>query len=137
MRSGGVQDVDRIVGIELAHTFRDRLRLKLFEDLLAHGVVNFGQRREVEVLAHQLNELRAELRIERLDQIAGIRLVQFANQRAQQARIAPCDRFADHLDVFGPDRAVGIAQQRVSAMRRRLGHVLGIDHADLAVSVAA
>ena len=83
------EDVDRVVGIELAHALGDGLGRQLFEDLLAHRVVDFGQRREVEVAAHQLDQLRPQLGIERLDQVAGVGLVQFADQRPQQAGVAP------------------------------------------------
>jgi len=42
------EDRDGIVGLELAHAFGDGLCRQLFEDLLAHGVVDFGERREIE-----------------------------------------------------------------------------------------
>ncbi len=132
------QDVDGVVGIEIAHALGDGFGFEFLEDFLAHRVVDFGQRREVEIRAHQFDELRPQVGVERLDQVADVGLVQFTHQRAQQARVTARDRLADHLDVFGPDRAIGIAQRRRVrvAARRRLGHVLGIDHAGL-VSVAA
>ena len=123
------EDVDRIVGIEVAHALGDGLGLQFFEDLLAHRVVDFGERREVEVLAHQLDELRAQILIERLDQVAGVGLVQFADQRAQQAGVAPRDRLGDRLDKFGTNRAGFVAQRgRSLADGRRL---LFIEHAGL------
>ena len=48
--------VDGIVGIELANTLRDRFRLQFFEDFLADGIVDFVQRREVEIGAGQLHK---------------------------------------------------------------------------------
>ena len=132
------EDVDRVVGIEIAHALRDGPGLEFLEDLLAHRVVDFGQRREVEVLAHQLDQLRAQLGIERLDQVAGVGLVQLADQRAQQPRVAPRDRLGDGLDEFGADRAFCVAQRRprgaFGVMGRRLGHVFLVDHAGSAVS---
>ena len=53
------------------------------EDFLADGIVDFGQRRKIELEAHHLDQPRAELRIERLDQIADIGLVQVADELAQ------------------------------------------------------
>lgn len=97
-------------------------------DLLAHRIVDFGERREIEVLAQQFDELRAEVVIERLDQVAGIGFVQLSDQRAQQAGIAPGDRVRDGLDERRPDRAVLIAQ----SIRRSVGgcgDVLFVGHA--------
>jgi hypothetical protein len=62
-----LEDVDRVIGVELAHALGDGLGFQFLEDLLAHGVVDFGERREVEVGAHQLDELGARVGIERLD----------------------------------------------------------------------
>ena len=123
-----LQDVDGVVGIELAHALGDGLGAEFLEDLLAHRVVDFGQRREVEVLAQQLDELRAEVVIERLDQVAGIGFVQLADQRAQQAGIAAGDRFRDGLDELGPDRAVLIAQT-IGRSVGGCGDVLSVGHA--------
>ncbi len=54
--------------------FGDGLGRQLLEDFLADRVVDLGQRGEVEVVPHQLDQARAQLRIERLDQIADIGL---------------------------------------------------------------
>jgi hypothetical protein len=62
-----LQDVDRIVGVELAHALGDGLGFELVEDLFADRVVDLGQRREIEVAAHELDEARAVLRVERLE----------------------------------------------------------------------
>ncbi len=141
-----LEDVDRVVGIEIAHAFGDGAGLQLFEDLLAHRVVDFGQRREVEILAHQLDELRPQIRVERLDQVAGIGFVQLADQRAREARVAAPDRLGDGLDEFGADRAGLVAQGRGGAgafgvKDRRLGQILLgqiflVDHAGLGASCA-
>ena len=42
------EDVDRVVGIEVAHALGDGLGRQLLEDFLADRVVDLGQRREVE-----------------------------------------------------------------------------------------
>ena len=70
-------------------------RRQLFEDLLADGVVDLGQRREVEVRAHQLDQARAQFRIERLEDRAGVRLMQFADKLAQRAGVACVERLDD------------------------------------------
>ena len=80
------QDGDGVVGIELAHALGDGFRRQLFEDLLADGVVDLGQRGEVEIRAHQRDQARAQFRIERLDDGAGVGLVQLADQLAQRGR---------------------------------------------------
>ena len=66
--------------------------------------------------------------IERLDQVAGVGFVQFADQRAQQAGIAPGDRLGDRLDELGPDRAVVVAQT-IGRSVGGCGDVLFVDHA--------
>ena len=66
--------------------------------------------------------------IERLDQVAGVGFVQFADQRAQQIGIASLDRFRDGLDEFGPNRAVLIAQ-RVGRSIGPFGNVHVFGHA--------
>ena len=103
------QDVDGVVGIEIADALGDGLGRQLLEDFLAHRVVDFGQRREVEVLAHQLDELRPQIPVERLDQVAGVGFVQFADQRAQQAGVASFDRLGDLFEVLRADRTLVVA----------------------------
>jgi hypothetical protein len=44
-----LEDVDRIVRIEVAHALGDGFRLELLENFLADRVVDLGERREVEV----------------------------------------------------------------------------------------
>ena len=60
-------------------------------------------------MPHQLDQARAQLRIERLDQIAGIGLVQVAHQLPQGRRIALLDCLRDTLDKVLAHRAVLIA----------------------------
>jgi len=83
-----------------------------FEDLLAHRVVDFSQRREVEILAHQFDQLRAQRAVERLDQVAHIRFVQVADQGAQARRVASLDRGGDLCDEFGANAPLFVAQRR-------------------------
>ena len=88
------EDVRRVVGIEVADALGDGLGRQLFEDLLADGILDLGERGEVELAAEQLDEARAQVGIERLDQVAGVGLVQFADQRLQGRGVAALDRFA-------------------------------------------
>ena len=46
----------RIVGFNVAHAFGDGLRRQLVENFLAHRVVYFGERGEIEVDAEQLDQ---------------------------------------------------------------------------------
>src|SRR5262249_43952095 len=50
-----LEQFGRVVGVELAHALRDGLRRQFLEDVLADRVVDFRQRREVELRAHQLD----------------------------------------------------------------------------------
>jgi hypothetical protein len=50
--------------------------------LFADGIFDLGQRREIEVASHQLDQLGTQLRLERLDQIANVGLVQIAEEFA-------------------------------------------------------
>ena len=55
----------------------------IFEDLAADGVVDLGQRHPVEIVAHEADELVALVRIERLQHVAEIGLVQVADERCE------------------------------------------------------
>ena len=89
------QDVDGVIGIEFAHALGDGFRRQLVEDFLADGVVDLGQRGEVEIRAHQRDQARAQFRIERLDDGAGVGLVQLADQLAQRGAVAASERLDD------------------------------------------
>ena len=88
---------------------------QFFEDFLAHRVVDFGQRGEIEVDAQQFDQPRAQFRLERLDQVAEVGFVQVADQRAQRFFVARLDRAGDLFNEFGPDGAVISANGRVLA----------------------
>ncbi len=124
-------DVGRIVGIEIADAFGDDLGGNLVEDLLADRVVNLGQRGEVELAPQQLDKARPELAIKRLDQVAGVGLVQLADQCLQAFGVAAFDRLAHAVEKFGADRAVVVAERD---RRQGPGHLSLIDHAGLAVA---
>src|SRR5438132_1160014 len=85
---------------------RDRLRLELFEDLFADGIVNLVQRREVEVRPRHLNQADAIVGFERCDQIAEIGLVKLGHHRAQERRIIGLDTARDLFDELGANFAI-------------------------------
>ena len=121
-----LQDGDGVVGIELAHALGDGFRRQLFEDFLADGVVDLGQRREVEIRAHQRDQARAQFRIERLDDGAGIGLVQLADQLAQRRGVAGVERLDDLVDIIRAQVALVVARRNGGQCR---GHVFLVEHA--------
>ncbi len=104
------EDRDRVVGIELAHALGDRFGRQLVEDLLADRIVDLGQRGEVEVAPHQLDQARSQLRIERLDDVADVGFVQVADQRQHRRPISSLDGLAHALHELLAQRSVVLAQ---------------------------
>ena len=89
------EQFDGVVGFQFADAFRDRLGFEFFEDFLADGVIDFVQRREVEVGAREFHQAGPLLRIERLDQVAEVGLMQFGHDFAQKWRIGGLNRGRD------------------------------------------
>ena len=106
------EQFDGVIGLELADAFRDRLRLELFEDLLADGVVDLVQRREMEIGAGQFHQADAVVRLERSDQVAEIGFMQLGDDLAQERRIVSPDAARDLFDEFGTDVAFLIAHRQ-------------------------
>ena len=113
----GFEQLDRVVGFELADALGDGLRRQLLEDLLAHALVDFVQRGEVEIGAGQLDQADAVVGLERLDQIAEIGLVQLGDAGAQRGAVAGLDRMGNLLDEFVTNFAVFIAHRDVVEYR--------------------
>jgi hypothetical protein len=107
-----LEDRDRVVGFDVAHAFRHRLRRQLFENFVAHRIVHLGERGEVEVDAEQFDQARAAGRLQRFQQGAEIGFVQVADQAAQRGNVGGIDRLRDLYDEIGADRAIIIAQRR-------------------------
>ena len=122
------EDVGRVVGFEPADALGDGLRRHLFEDFLAHRIVDFGERRIVEFAAHQLDEGRPQLGVERLDQVAGVGLVQVAGQLPQRRRVAALDAGAHAIEEFRPDRAVLVAEHVGAVMSLVFEHAAWPSH---------
>ena len=64
-------------------------------------VGNLGERGEIEIVAHERNEPRSRLRIERLEQRAEIGLVQIARERDEFRASAQRDGSFHRGDEFG------------------------------------
>ena len=107
-----LEDRHGVVGHDVAHAFRHRLRRQLFENFLAHRIVDLGQRGEVEVDAEQFDQPRAMVGIERFQPGAEIGFVQVAHQTAQGRRVGGVDRARDLPDKGNADRAVLGTQRR-------------------------
>jgi hypothetical protein len=105
-----LQQRDGVVGLQFAHALGDRTRRQFLEDFLAHRVVDFGERGEVEIDAEQFDQARPLLRRERLDQRPKIGLVQVADQLAQIRHIGRLDRRCNRRDEVGADGAIVVAQ---------------------------
>ena len=76
-------------------------------------------------MPHQLDQPGTQLRVERLDQIANVSLVQLADQFAQRRGILRGDRLRNALDKVGAHRPVLIAQ-RVRGRSR--SHIFFFQH---------
>ncbi len=125
-----LEQFDRVVGLQLAHALRDRLGLEFLEDFLADGVVDFVQRREVEMSAGQLNEADAVVGLERRDQIAEISLMEFRNHGTQERLVGGMNRARDLVDEFAANFAIFCAhRQPVEHGDGGLGNVLIFGHA--------
>ena len=121
------EHLDRIVGFELADALGDGLRRQFLEDFLADGLVDFGQRREVEIARRSARPGGAVVGIERLDQVAEIGLVQVADDMRAARRCRRLDRVRDRLDEFVADVAVFIAHRHVVEYRDSSRATIGRD----------
>ena len=124
-------DLDGVVGIELADGLGDLLVRDRFEDFAADRVVDLGQRHPVEIVAHEADELVALVRLERLQHVAEIGFVQVADERAERLAVMPLDRAGDALDEVG-DRAP--PPRRGCASRPRLPSLVAVSVSTAALS---
>ncbi len=128
------EQFDGIVGIEFADTLGHGFRLQFLEQFLADGVVDFVERREVEIGAGQLDQGRALVGIEGFDQVTEIGLVQLADDLLEECGIGNLNRVRDRLDKFGANVAVIVAHRHLVERRQflgsdRLGEIDVIGHA--------
>src|ERR1043166_3913996 len=93
----------------------------------AGAVMGFGKRVESKPGAEELDQPRAQVRIERRQQVAEIRLVPTADEIGQRGPVVSFDRGGDLLDDVGANRPAFIAQVRLCGRDRGNGAV--VDHA--------
>jgi hypothetical protein len=105
-----LEQIDRVVGIELLEGLGHLLGGHVFEHLIAHRFVELGQRRGVEVLAESGNERPALLRAEQLDQIGEVGLMQRQRERAHLRGVALVEGCHDCVQKLGADTALFVAQ---------------------------
>ena len=122
-----LEQFDGVVGFQFANTLRDRLRLEFLEDFLADGIIDFVERREVEIGSRQFHKADTVVGIERPDQVAEVGFMEFADDLAQKYRIGGVNRVRDLLDEFGADVAVGIPH-RETVEHRRVGWIAQRPH---------
>ena len=114
-------DLDGVVGIELADGLGDLLVRDRFEDFAADGVVDLGQRQPVEVVAHEADELVALFRLERLQHAAEVGFVQVGDEVAERSAVMRLDGVRDALDELGADRALVVADRAAFVRLRSCG----------------
>ena len=127
------EDVDRIVGIEIAHALGDDLGRQLFEDFLADRVVDLGQRGEVELARpsarRSAGRSSASSASIRSPVSASCRSPTSALQgRRRRGARSPRARGSRNSGRIAP------SSSRKAAAGRGPGHVSLIDHAGLAVA---
>ena len=125
------QQFDGVVGFQFANALGDRLRFEFLKDFLADGVVDFVERREIEIRAGEFHQRDTVVGLERRDQIAEIGLMEFRHDRPQQRRIGGMDRLRDCFDKFVANFAVFVTHRETVQQRRigRLGNVQIFGHA--------
>ncbi len=105
-----LEQINRLVGIELLEGLGHLLGGHLLEHLVAHRLVELGQRRGVEVLAECGDERPALLGPEQFDQIGEVGLMQRQRQLAHLRRVALVEGCDDGVQKLGADSALFVAQ---------------------------
>jgi len=70
-----LQNGDGVVALQLAHAFRERLDRQLLQNIFAGGLADLGERGEIEVGAHQLDQPRPRFVTQQLQQRAKVGFV--------------------------------------------------------------
>ncbi len=73
----------------------------------------------------QFDQLRPQVRLQRLEQIAEVSLVEFGDDLAQKRRIAALNRIRDQIDEFGADVAL-VVPHRMTIQHRILRAIGGV-----------
>jgi hypothetical protein len=126
-----LEQFDGVIRFQFANTFGDGFRLQFLEDFLADRVVNFIERRKMEILAGQFHKVDTVFGFKRLDQIAEIGLMQVGHDFAQQGRVGTMNGARDLLDEFAANFAIFVAHRQPVEHRRcgRSGNVHIFGHA--------
>ncbi len=126
-----LEQFDGIIRFQFANTFGDGFRLELLEDFLADRIVDFVERRKMEILAGQFHKADPVFGFKRLDQIAEIGLMQLGHDFAQQRHVGIMNGARDLLDEFAANFAIFVAhRQALEHWRRgRPGNVHVFGHA--------
>ena len=96
-----LDDVDRIVGIELLERLGHLLGGHRLQHLVAHRLIELGQRGRVEVVAEGLDEATALLGAQQLDQVGEVGLVQRKRELAHLGGIVLLERRLDGMQEVG------------------------------------
>ena len=105
-----LEQIDGFVGIELLQRLCHLLGRHVLQHLIAHPLVELGQRRGLEVVAEHGDEDAARLRTQQLDQVGEVGFMQRQRQLADFGGVALIDRRADGMQEIGADRARFVAQ---------------------------
>ncbi len=117
---------ERVVGLEFRHAIGDRPGRQFLENLITNIGIDFGERGEVEVAAHEFDQLRARIAGQILDKGRKIGLVQIARQTPHLVRVFGRNRIGDIGDEFRPDHAVFVIFRReFGEITLRLGVEMG------------
>src|SRR5690606_11865860 len=100
------QNIDRIVGIEFLDGLGDLRVGQAVDDLEADRLVDLGQRGEVEIGTEQFHQRTALLRLQSLQKVAELGLVEIVHILLERKRIAVGDRRADLRKEGGEHDAI-------------------------------
>ena len=96
-----LDEVDRLVRVELLERLGDRLVRHLLEHLVAHALVELGERRSIEVAAKRGDERLALIRAQQLDEIGKVCFVQIERELAYGLGVAGLKSGFDGMEEIG------------------------------------
>ena len=105
-----LDDVDRLVRVELLERLGDRLVRHLLEHLVAHAFVELGERRGIEVAAKRGDEGLALIGAQQLDEVGEVCFVQIEREVAYGLGIAGLKSGFDGMEEIGAQRPLLVAQ---------------------------
>ena len=96
-----LDEVDRLVRIELLERLGDGLVRHLLEHLIAHAFVELGERRGIEVAAEHVDQWLALIGTQQLDEIGEVCFVQIEREVAYGLGIAGLESCFDGMEEIG------------------------------------